>query len=820
MRIFSFALVASLACPSTLLAAELIPHQFSDALVIGGIGKSGRSPLRFDAVEHALVHGSFVAPHPGDTITAPDGTVRTWERAMAKDNATRIEHDALGAGYAFATFESDAPQVAVLEASGHSMVYVNGEPRVGDPYGYGFVRIPVALKQGKNEFLFACGRGGFSAQLTPLPSTQPWFLGADDTVPDLVVGSAEQVELGIVVVNPALDWARALTLELRSPDGTVTRTRVPDIMPTSVRKARASFAPGTIGAAGPVNVEVALVAGEGADRRTIATRSMQLNAVDGRSTRKITFVSEIDGSVQYYSVVPSTSTARPGLILSLHGASVEAAGQAACYSPKDFAVIACPTNRRPFGFDWEDWGRLDALEVLANAHQRFDTDPRRQWLTGHSMGGHGTWQLGALFPDRFAAIAPSAGWISFRTYGGGAEFGDSDIEAILRRAASPSETLALGRNYAQLGVYILHGDVDDNVPVGQARAMRRYLAAEDEGNHRDFVYYERRGANHWWGNECVDWPPLVRFFAERTLPDPKDVTHVEFVTPAPWVSATCHWITVDQQIEPLRTSAVDITRTEKGYEGSTRNVARLGITDLPPGDAPIELKLDGVTVQVSRSNAAAPTLWLARQGDAWKVDESRSGKTALRGGPFKDAFRNDMMFVYGTAGDDASDARLLAKTRFDAETWWYRGNGSVEIVADADFHAAETAGRNVVLYGSADTNAAWTALLGRCPVLVRNGSIKIGDRELAGDDLACVFAYPRSDDRDASVAVIAGTSATADRMTWRMPYFVSGVGYPDLTVLSSQALLKGAASVRIAGFFSNAWTVEDGTWAEATERAP
>jgi len=32
------------------------------------------------------------------------------------------------------------------------------------------------------------------------------------------------------------------------------------------------------------------------------------------------------------------------------------------------------------------------------------------------MGGHGAWQIGSLYPDRFAAIGPSAGWLSFDSY--------------------------------------------------------------------------------------------------------------------------------------------------------------------------------------------------------------------------------------------------------------------------------------------------------------------------------------------------------------------------------------------------------------------
>ena len=42
--------------------------------------------------------------------------------------------------------------------------------------------------------------------------------------------------------------------------------------------------------------------------------------------------------------------------------------------------------------------------VVANFHG----DADRVYLTGLSYGGYGTWHLGAQFPDRFAAIAPSS----------------------------------------------------------------------------------------------------------------------------------------------------------------------------------------------------------------------------------------------------------------------------------------------------------------------------------------------------------------------------------------------------------------------------
>src|SRR5262249_9384262 len=153
-------------------------------------------------------------------------------------------------------------------------------------------------------------------------------------------------------------------------------------------------------------------------------------------THQRTFVSRLDGSVQYFALVPAQPAEdkdRPGLVLSLHGAGVEARGQAACYAPKPGLHVVAPTNRPPLGFDWEGWGRLDALEVLALAGKELDTDPRRTFLTGHSMGGHGTWHLGVTYPDRFAAIGPSAGWVSFWSYAG------------VQRVAEPTPVLELVR---------------------------------------------------------------------------------------------------------------------------------------------------------------------------------------------------------------------------------------------------------------------------------------------------------------------------------------------------------------------------------------
>src|SRR2546425_135805 len=81
-------------------------------------------------------------------------------------------------------------------------------------------------------------------------------------------------------------------------------------------------------------------------------------------------------------------------------------------------------------------------------------------------------------------------------------------------------------------------------------------------------------------------------------------------------------------------------------------------------------------------------------------------KTPARYGPFKRAFTNRFMFVYGTGGSEEENKACYDKARFDAQSWSYRGNGSVEIVADDSFQPGADS-RSLVLYGNRNTNRAF-----------------------------------------------------------------------------------------------------------------
>ena len=92
---------------------------------------------------------------------------------------------ALRGGYVASTFFS-APKAAVmiLEASGHSLVYVDHEPRAGEASTTGFVQLPVQVREGQNAVLFQAGRGRLKARLIA-PKAPAFLSTVDATTPEV-----------------------------------------------------------------------------------------------------------------------------------------------------------------------------------------------------------------------------------------------------------------------------------------------------------------------------------------------------------------------------------------------------------------------------------------------------------------------------------------------------------------------------------------------------------------------------------------------------------------------------------------------------------
>lgn len=785
-------------------AVEDEPIRVDRWLVLDAPDERGRRPFNPSAVVAAhLLHADQAPPQVGDTLVGERGVECVWEAVEASEKGS-VE---ARRGWAYARLEHDVDEVVLARAVRASRLWVNGERVTGDVYGANFGAVPIALRAGTNHLFVGGMRGRDFKLVLTRPEHDLLLPTNDDTKPDLVAGEPIDARASVLVVNASRFWARDVVVEVTGGE-LVEAVEVPlddPLPPLGMTKVTIPLR-GVDGAVAPAEgkVTVALRCGE-------ATRDLALRVADPEGVVVRTFTSDVDRSLQQYAVrAPSeTSAVAPALVLSLHGAGVGCRGQAKSYAPKPDLWIVAPTNRRPFGFDWQDWGRLDAYEVLDEALALTGADPDRVSLTGHSMGGHGVWHLGVNDPDRFAALAPSAGWASFDTYSSRPE---GSWSFLWHGADAASSTYDLLPNLADTPIAMLHGGDDRNVPRAEADGLSAALTSLRVPH----TLHVEPGKGHWWngprgdGVDCVDWPPFFELFAEaRRVRDPERLS-VRIASPS--VDAQHHWVAVDQVRAAGRTASVDgaYDRAASVVSLTTDNVRRLRVET--PGDWAVEaLELDGQRVDVA---GPAPWAVVRDDDDAWRpaAPEPPPGeKRAGCSGPFKCVFSRPFVLVVGTGGDAARDALLLARARDDAQQWWYRGNGRAPIVTDEEFLAGAFDGRwrddHVVLYGNALTNRAWAQVLGPDrPIDVSEGALRVGDERHEGDDLAALIVRPRADG-GGLVGVFAGTGPAGDRLTGVVPVFVSGVGVPDYVVFDAEVLRRGDDGVRAAGFFEHDWSL-------------
>jgi predicted esterase len=172
-----------------------------------------------------------------------------------------------------------------------------------------------------------------------------------------------------------------------------------------------------------------------------------------RGEFKKAYLSKVDKTLQPYQMfVPSAydkSKSFP-LIIALHGMGGDENSYFAAYGQGAFKVeaekhgyiVACPKGRKPASMYMGD-AEKDVMDVIAEVRRDYNIDPDRIYLTGHSMGGFGTWSVAMNHFEVFAAIAPISG--------GGNPAGMSKITRIPE--------------------LVVHGDNDPTVPVDRSRAM-------------------------------------------------------------------------------------------------------------------------------------------------------------------------------------------------------------------------------------------------------------------------------------------------------------------------------------------------------------
>lgn len=136
--------------------------------------------------------------------------------------------------------------------------------------------------------------------------------------------------------------------------------------------------------------------------------------------------------------------------------------------------------------EWDGLNNRVALAALDATLAEFPADPSRQYLTGMSMGGYGSWNIALSAPDRFAAIVPVCGAVIAPR-----EERQTLFVAAVANEADPYAALA--QRLKNVPVWMFHGAKDDVVLPDDDRKLHAAFKAVGAADAR---YTEYPDGNH------------------------------------------------------------------------------------------------------------------------------------------------------------------------------------------------------------------------------------------------------------------------------------------------------------------------------------
>ncbi len=775
-------------------------------------------------------------PKEGDTLYSilPQGGMVTWKRIVPDSSSwVNLQYEnvwwdtlmdiygvagIVDAGYAYTEFENTGKKRALAIAERIGTFYLNGKSYYGDPYGHNLVRTPVVLEDGINRVMVQVGGYGdqsFLFKLIP-PDAPVMLISKDAILPDIIAGEKGKLWAGITVLNATTQRLRDVRLTVG--DGKSFKENqiiISSLFPLCVTKIPISIElneplSGMDTVSIPVKVSFRNHSSE--DRLVLRVR-------DKGKTYKETFISKIDHSCLYYAVLAPEDydpQKKYGLILTLHGAGVEASGLMDCFAPKDWAFVVAPTNRHRFGFDWQDWGRLDALEVLDLVKEKFPIDTNRIYLTGHSMGGHGTWHIALAHPDLFAAAAPEAGWTCFQLYIPWflqksymyAEPGQIAIRDMSLREDFTPDFVENARN---LPLFIEQGGSDNSVPPVHARLFVSLLNQLDYQYH----YKEIPDKPHWYEVDtlnhilCVDDPDLINFLKDKKrnlFPH-----QIIFKTSDLGQTHRNYWVDITEQEKPFYESKIEAEVRGNRIEIKTINIRQFELSlsqDLLPYNL-IDFLIDGG--KFSYAFKTDEKLSFSKKGNEFQLGKLKSSplrKTPEFYGPIKQAYFSPFVLVFGTKGDSAATEITLHQARLEAARWWRVGNGYAEILPDTEVTQEVMENYNLILFGGPEENLITAQLNEKLPIQIRDNKIFLDKKELSGDGMAVEFIYPNPLNLKKFVFIHEGTNLNELKLSSFFDPIHSGAGLPDFMIFDEEVKLKGWGGVQAAGFFDAGWKLD------------
>jgi hypothetical protein len=542
------------------------------------------------------------------------------------------------------------------------------------------------------------------------------------------------------------------------------------------------------------------------------------------------FRSRIDGSIQPYGLVlPAdfdiSDTKPRRLDIWLHGRGEKVGEVQFLHQRLNDAGPIVPANTivlHPYGRYCNAFkfaGEVDVLEAITHVKTLLPIDDDRVTIRGFSMGGAGCWQLAVHYPGTWLAATPGAGFSETIAFLRGFQQEDFNPGEPQRSLLHWYDCPDWADNLRHLPTIAYSGELDRQkqaADVMEAACKERgfaipHVIGPQTGHkiHPDSLTTIEAfvGAQAAGGRPAT---PAQIDFTTYTLRYPRHT----------WLTIEGlgeHWRKARVQAQARRPASIEITTT---------NVTRLRL-DIPRAsqlldfEAPVEVRIDGSTITIPPTPGSRWEAAFVTADGGWQRDETSKqnpqhnppqDSTLLRKrpglqGPIDDAFMEPFLFVGPEAtSDEASPVEAWAREEYARaiREWRRHFRGDVIERKAADVSEHDIADRNIILFGTADSNPLIARVMPGLPLRRDGDAWSIGPHRVDAAAAVPILIYPNPLNPDRSIVLNSG-------FTFREYAYLNNARQipmlPDWAIVSATEGRGPQLPGRIlaSGFFDERW---------------